>query len=606
MFVDLPLLNNHWFQLFYSFPVYLLGFWVFGRSAWQSVKNGVPNMDVLIITGVVSAFVYSLWGTLSALDHATVHRFLFYETGTTIISLVLLGNLIEKRSVKQTATELNELQKIKKHSAKKVEMHNGHEHIQTISFESIQKGDIFLVNEGDLVPIDGIISKGQASLNEAILTGESLPLVKESGQPVIGGSIVEKGNIYVQATVNSNQSFITSIIEILKKAQSDKPAIQRLSDRISMVFVQVVIAIAFVTFAVNYWAVDIALEDSLMRAIAVLVISCPCAMGLATPTAVMVGIGKLAKNGVVIAKAGALETFAGIKTILFDKTGTLTDGKFRFEVAFTDGIEEVELKNALINLEQYSSHPIAKSVLEQTGWFTKVYPFTAVEETKGMGLSGTAADGSVWQVGSDRIKETGQPNTDLIVLKNGKVVGGFLIRDEIKPGVAKTIKYFNQLGIQSVMISGDSAEKCESVKKELQLNQVYARQTPAQKLALVEKFTHESQVAMVGDGINDAPALARASVAISFGGATDIAQQTSQIILIQPSFESLTRAHVISKQTYAAIKQNLFWALAYNVVAIPLAAMGYMHPMLAAASMAFSDVVVIGNAIRLRYTKVKF
>lgn len=563
-------------------------------------------MDVLIITGVVSAFVYSLWGTLSALDHATVHRFLFYETGTTIISLVLLGNLIEKRSVKQTATELNELQKIKKQTARKVEVHDGHEHIQIVQFDSIKKGDLFLVNEGDLVPIDGTIIRGQASVNEAILTGESLPLVKETGQAVIGGSVVEKGIIYVQATVNSSQSFIASIIEILKKAQSDKPAIQRLSDRISMVFVQVVIAIAVVTFAVNYWGAGIPLDNSMMRAIAVLVISCPCAMGLATPTAVMVGIGKMAKNGVVIAKAGALETYANIQSILFDKTGTLTDGQFRFEVAFTEDINEVELKNAVINLEQYSSHPIAQSILKQTAWFTQPFPFTAVEETKGMGLSGTAADGSIWQVGSDRFQGTNKPRADLIVLKNGKPVGGFLIRDEIKPGVAAAMQYFNQLHIQTVMISGDNAEKCEAVKKEVQLQEVFARQTPSQKLALVEKFTEEGQVAMVGDGINDAPALARASIAISFGGATDIAQQTAQIILMKPSFESLTRAHIISKQTYSAIKQNLFWALAYNVVAIPLAAMGYMHPMLAAASMAFSDVVVIGNAIRLRYTKVKF
>lgn len=606
MVVEYPLLHNPWFQLCYSLPLYLLGFWVFGRSAWQSVKHGLPNMDVLIVTGVVAAFVYSFWGTLMATDMHSAQVYLFYETGTTIISLVLLGNLIEKRSVKQTASELNELQKVTRQSARKVELHDGHEHIVEVTFAQIKSGDLFLVNTGDLIPIDGIIIKGDAAINESILTGESLPVNKSTGMKVIGGSVVEQGPVYIRAEVDSRHSFISSVVELLKKAQADKPTIQRLSDRISVIFVQVVIVLALLTFLMNIALLKKEISEAIMRSIAVLVISCPCAMGLATPTAVMVGIGKLARKGILVTKAGSIETFSGIRNLVFDKTGTLTDGQFRFEVAFTRGINEQELKNMAIRLEHFSSHPIAKSILRQKNWLTEDVVLKDVRETKGMGVTGTDAEGNVWQIGSGLWNEQAEDASDLVLYKNQVPVGGFLIRDELKKGVSETMDYFKKQGIRTVMLSGDSETKCRELGNQAGIQSIYARQSPADKLKVLESFTNQGTTAMAGDGINDAPALARASVAVSFAGATEIARQTAQFVMVHPSFANLIDAHRISRQTYRTIKQNLFWALAYNVVAIPLAAFGFMHPMLAAASMAFSDVVVIGNALRLRYTSTKF
>ena len=563
-------------------------------------------MDVLIFTGAFSAFIYSLIGTFLYADSHLVHHYLFYESGTTIISLVLLGNLIEKKSVKRTTTEMNALQQLKIQNAKKVEIHDNHEHIKEVKFDDIRNGDLFLVNEGDKIPIDGYIQRGECMVNESLLTGESLPVFKRLQDNVIGGTIVVQGNCYVVATIDSNKSFISAIIETVKKAQADKPQVQKLADKISAIFVPVVIVISLLSYIINNFILHFSVEDSIMRSIAVLVISCPCAMGLATPTAVMVGIGKAAKHGILITKASALEIFAKTKSIIFDKTGTITTGNFTFQFVFIHKLTEIEVKNIIYNLEKYSSHPIAKSVLLNKSWFTHELKFTKIEEIKGKGMVAQSADGNSWRFESSVNSESNQSNVDLNLIMNNELIAGLSIIDEIKEMVKETISYFNQKGINTVLLSGDKVNKCDLVAKETGFQKVYAEQSPINKLSILDSIGTEGLVTMVGDGINDAPALNKASIGVSFGTATDIAQQSAQLILIRPDFSSVIKAHIISQQTYNTIKQNLFWAFAYNIVAIPLAAAGFMHPMLAAASMAFSDVIVIGNAIRLRYTKIKF
>ncbi len=559
-------------------------------------------MDVLIITGVVSAFLYSVFGMFFyGTEHAG--HYLFFETGTTIISLVLLGNLIEKRSVKQTASDMFALQRLKINDAKKVERHNGHEHIHNVQFEDIRKGDMFLVNEGDRIPIDGTLMEGEITVNESLISGESLPLFKNKGSSVIGGTINIQGTAYIIADTDSKQSVLQQIIETVKKAQSDKPPVQKLADKISGIFVPVVIAIALVSFGINYFLVEVSMQDALMRSIAVLVISCPCAMGLATPTAVMVGIGKAARNGILVTRSSALEVFAKTRILLFDKTGTLTDGNFKFQFAFTNGVTEDEAKNIIYNLEKFSSHPIAKSLIKNKDWFTQPLQLNKMEEQKGKGIKANTDNGDTLYFGTYK-SDKEMPNADIYLVRNDVVIAGIRIADEWKEEVRSVLDYFKTQQMQSNLLSGDSEEKCNAVKDLFPEFKVFSRQTPFQKLEKVEQLTKQGLTAMIGDGINDAPALNRASVAISFANATEIAQQSAQLILMRSDFKTLQKAHTISVQTYQTIKQNLFWAFAYNIVAIPLAAAGYMHPMLAAASMAFSDVIVIGNAIRLRYTKI--
>jgi len=555
-------------------------------------------MDVLIFTGAFAAFVYSVSGWLMHGNGHLMHEYLFFETGTTIITLVLLGNLIEKRSVKQTAADMMALQELRPSKARKVTTHNGHEHIEEVQYDAIKKGDVLMVSEGDRVPMDGEIISGECLADESIITGESIPVNKSISELVIGGTLNLKGSVRIKATNDSKSSVLTSIIETVKKAQSDKAPAQRLADKVSAVFVPVVIGFALLTFVINNLVIHLDFKESMMRAIAVLVISCPCAMGLATPTAVMVGIGKAARRGILITKASAMEVFAKVNQIVFDKTGTLTDGRFLFDVEISQGYNKDEILNLIWNLESHSTHPLAKSIVNQTGWSKGTLQFESVTEIKGFGLKAVLNNDEII------IGRSTETESDLMLKINGIIAAGIKVKDELKAGSKDVIGYFNEHDVKTILISGDKKKKCELTGTETGIKTIHAEQMPEQKLNLLSEYSKTGITAMTGDGVNDAPALSKADVAVSFGNATAIARQSSQIILLRNDIKILKDAHIISSQTFRVIKQNLFWAFAYNVIAIPLAAAGYMHPMLAAASMAFSDVVVIGNAIRLRFTKV--
>lgn len=603
------ILNHPFVQLFICLPVFLTGIIQFGKSAWGSLKTGVPNMDVLIFIGSSSAFIYSIIGIWMHYGTHEVHNYLFFETAATIITLVLLGNVFEHRSVRQTTTAIRELSAIQVTKAKMISLQMGKEVITEVDYKNIHVGALLQVNSGDKIPVDGEIISGDASIDESMITGESLPVEKSLAHKVIGGTIVVSGNIRMRAEKVGDETLLAKIIELVKKAQQAKPNIQKLGDKISAIFVPIVLGISILTFCVNYFFVDFAisvdpLQEAIMRSIAVLVISCPCAMGLATPTAVMVGIGRAAKKGILIKGGSTLEEFAKIKNIVFDKTGTLTTGDFKIKkIESFDGVSETEVKEILFVLEQHSSHPIAKSIITELSGTAGTKKFINIKEEKGLGITATDEQNNTYQVGSYKIAAQISSNDthNIYVLKNNLLIATIDIEDAIKLNAKETITELQGQGITTIMLSGDNHKKCEDLAKKINISKVFSEQSPSQKLEVVEQLAKNGPTAMVGDGINDAPALAKATVGISLSNATQVAIQTAQIILLKNNdLSMLTQAHLISKHTLITIKQNLFWAFFYNIVAIPVAAMGFLSPTVGALTMAFSDVIVIGNSIRLK------
>jgi P-type Cu+ transporter len=599
-------LNNVWVQLGLCLPVFSVGVWHFGKSAIGSLKTGVPNMDVLIIVGITSAFGYSLYGSLAYYGLPEAHNYLFFETAATITTLVLLGNVLEHRSVKQTTTAIKELNQLQKTEAKRV-LSDGK--IELVEYDDIKVNDILQFNTGDKVAVDGEVIWGDAIINEAMISGESVPLSKGIGSKVIGGTIVEGGTIKIKAEQVGDKTVLAKIIELVKNAQQDEPQIQRLGDKVSAIFVPVVIGLSLITFSLAFFLFNISLQQSVMQAIAVLVISCPCAMGLATPTAVMVGIGRAAKKGILIKGGSTLEQFASAKNIVFDKTGTLTTGNFVIKkTKLYTQIEEQELKNILFSLEQNSSHPIAKSIANFLKDDAVIINLVDIKEIKGFGIEAKDIEGNIYQLGSSRFLNEGvasEPHS-IYLVKNNELIAGVDIEDELKENVAETIALLNKQGLNTILLSGDRREVCDELAAKIGIKTVFSQQLPEQKLAKIDELQKTNTTVMVGDGINDAPALAKASVSISISNATQVAVQTAKIVLLNDKdLSQVYEAFLISKHTLKTIKQNLFWAFFYNVVAIPIAAFGFLNPMVAALTMAFSDVIVIGNSIRLKSKKLK-
>lgn len=603
MVLPLQFLHDPAVQLILCIPVYAIGAYHFGKSALGSVREGVPNMDVLIFIGSSAAFFYSLMGAVILKNP----DYLFFETAASIITLVLLGNLIEKRSVRKTRSSVEELMKLQPQKAKLIDFFGNpaFEVITEIEHHKISAGQYFLVNSGDRIPADGTIAWGSASLDESMITGESLPVEKAVGDAVIAGTIVKDGSLKLLATATGRSTVLSRIIEMVNDAQRNRPAIQKLADRITAVFVPAVLAIAALTFLLGYFLFDLGLQNALMNSIGVLVIACPCAMGLATPTAVMVGIGRAARKGILIKGAQTLETFASVSTVVFDKTGTLTSGEFIIEEINAMGAGVEELKSALAGLEKYSSHPIAQSIVRQLNG-TSAMPMKDVRERKGISISARDERGNLYEAGSAAILD-GPPaenHWNVFVKKNNEVIGKISVRDEARPEAKAMIDWLRSADIKTVMLSGDKFENCERVATLLGIDEFHAEQTPEQKLLVIESLRKNGTVAMVGDGINDAPALAAATVGVSVSGATQVAIDSAQIILLHNDLSLLPEAINISKHTLTTIRQNLFWAFFYNTLAIPVAAAGFLKPIIAALSMAFSDVMVIGNSLRLRTKKL--
>ena len=593
-------LQNTLVQFALCLPVFLVGLLYFGKSAFRSLKSGLPNMDVLILIGSSAAFFYSIYGWSLFYGTEQSHDYLFFETTATIITLVLLGNVLEHRSVKQTTTAIRELSAIKLGIAKKEE--DGE--IKELPFDEIVVNDILIVNEGDKIPVDGAVIWGSALIDESMLTGESIPLNKEVGDNIIGGTILNTGSIKMIATSVGDEMLISQIIELVKNAEDNKPDIQSLGDKVSGVFVPMVVLISILTFFISHYGFGISGTKAFLRAIAVLVISCPCAMGLATPTAVMVGIGRAAKKGILLKGGSTLEKLASIKNMVFDKTGTLTTGNFSIKKIQILAGEEDFVKSIIYNLEKHSSHPVAVSLVKNLKEVAKPLKLSGISEEKGIGISAIFQNDK-YQIGSGRLLEKNNNEHDLYLLKNNNIIAFIDIEDEIKRDAQLIMEKVKEIGILPILLSGDKLKKCEDLNEKLQFSEVYAEQLPHQKLEKIEEMVAETPTAMFGDGINDAPALARATVGISISNATQVAIQSADVILLNKNdLHQLPKALQVAKHTLLTIKQNLFWAFAYNIVAIPIAAMGFLNPMWGALFMAFSDVVVIGNSIRLKYKKI--
>jgi len=594
-------LMNPWIQMAICIPVYVVGMGYFGVSAIKSLRGGVPNMNVLIALGATAAFVYSLIGTLGNFGM----DYVFYETTATIITLVFLGEYVENKSVATTQKALNQLARQQKVMANMIAFDDEHkENIFPVENTQLRVGDLILIKSGEQVPTDCKILWGEGYADESLLTGESAPVRKEKKDSITGGSLLTDGTVKAQVTAVGKDTVLSNILNLVKQAQGEKPPIQQLADKISAVFVPAVVGISLLTFLLNYFVFDINGTQSLMRSIAVLVISCPCAMGLATPAAIAVGLGRAAKKGILFRNAKSLELFKNITTVVFDKTGTLTKGQFKITL-FETTIDPNEFKRIVFSMEKYSNHPIAKAISNEWKINNPVF-WKKIEEIKGEGIVAEDNKGNHYRLGSYKI--TDAPATENIhtayLLQNDILIGWFDMDDEIREEAVAVINYLNNKNIQTILLSGDTAERTNKVANALGIKELYAEKSPEEKLLIIEQLNAKSPVAMVGDGINDAPALAKASIGISMSDATQLAMQSAQVVLMNNGISHLPLALGLGKHTFITIKQNLFWAFIYNVVAIPVAAVGLLHPGIAALAMGFSDVVLAVNSVRLNYKKV--
>lgn len=607
----IPGLHIHWLmnpyvQIGLTIPVFIVGMDFFGRSAMHSILKGIPNMNVLITIGAVASFVYSLYGTFTG----QAAEYMFYETTATILTLVFLGNWLEDKSVETTQIALQKLVRSQKSMANMIAYDDQHqEHIFPVESSALKVGDLILIKSGEAVPMDCKILSGELSVNESIVTGEFIPVDKKIKDSLIGGSIAVNGSVKAYVTAVGEDTILGGILQLVKNAQTEKPPVQLLADKISAVFVPVVIGIALITLLFNYTVADLNFTQSLMRSIAVLVISCPCAMGLATPAAIAVGLGRAARNGVLFKNTKSLELFKSIKQVVFDKTGTLTTGQFAIaQYELTNAGKQIgleEFKRIAYSLEKYSNHPLAKTIAKEWKQANDIR-FAKVAEIKGLGMSATDKEGNEYMAGSHKTATAFTSDTvhNIYVSKNNELLGWIDLADEIRPESVALIQFLKQQQITTILLSGDRKAACDSLANQLKIDKVFAEQSPAQKLEIITSLSENTPTAMVGDGINDAPALAKATIGISLSDASHIAVQTAEVVLMNHGLKNLPLALGLGKHTYLTIQQNLFWALIYNVAAIPIAAMGFLSPSFSALAMGLSDVVLAINSVRLNFKKV--
>lgn len=598
--IHIHALMNPWVQLALTIPVYIVGMDFFGRSAIKSLFKGVPNMNVLIAIGATAAFVYSLVGTLQGDQNK-----IFFETAATILTLVFLGNWMEEKSVETTQRELKKLASTQKVMANMIAFDDQHqEHIFPVESTQLKVGDLILIKTGEYVPMDCKVLWGDAQVNEAIITGESVPIEKKMNDKLIGGSIMEDGTVKAYVTAVGEDSVMGHILRMVKDAQSEKPPVQQLADKISAWFVPTVVGISVLTFAATYIFTSHTFTESLMRSIAVLVIACPCAMGLATPAAIAVGLARAAKHGVLFKNARSLEVFKDIKQVVFDKTGTLTTGHFTI-ASFNSSIPEGEFRKIAFSIEKYSNHPVARAV--SAAWKTAdEIRWSNIEEVKGLGMKATSKDGVEYVAGSFKAVTglTDDYSHSMYITRNNSLLGWIDVADDIRPEAKTVVTMLKAKGIKTILLSGDKKEKSEKVAALLGVDEVVSEQTPAEKLEKIAAYNAQAPTAMVGDGINDAPALAKATVGISLSDASQVAMNSAQVVLMNHGLKNLPLSLGLGKHTYLTIKGNLFWAFCYNIVAIPVAAFGYLSPTLGALVMGFSDVVLAINSIWLKFKKV--
>lgn len=606
---------NPFVQLGMTIPVFIVGMGYFGKSAWNSVFNGIPNMNVLVSIGAIASFGYSIYGTIIGKGM----EFAYYETTATILTLVFFGNYLEDASIESTQRALKDLVKAQKVMANMIVFDENHKEILfNVESDTLKVGDLVLINSGETIPMDCKVLWGEANVNESIVTGESVPVFRKMNDILLGGSTIENGTLKAYITAVGNDTVLANILKMVKAAQGEKPPVQILADKISAIFVPLVLGIALLTLLGNYFFAHNATGDaigfgeSMLRAIAVLVISCPCAMGLATPAAIAVGLGRGARNGVIFKNAKSLETFKDIKQVVFDKTGTLTTGHFEianFKIKDTNhsngtnALSEQDFKALVYALERYSNHPIAKCI--SGSWkTTSAYNWAKIEEVKGMGIFAKDKEGNEYWSGSFKTlkDQNAEDGHNVYIQKNGELIGWVDVTDQIRPEAKEVIDTLHKQGIHTILLSGDRKEKCEAVGKALGIQEIISQQSPSDKLEKLAALTSIAPTAMVGDGINDAPALAKATIGISLSNASHIAIQSAQVILMNQGLKNLPMSLGLGRRTYETIKENLAWAFSYNIVAIPVAALGLLGtwgPTYGALIMGLSDVVLALNSLRL-------
>jgi Cu+-exporting ATPase len=642
----------NWLMLAMAMPVQFYVGWDYYVGSWKALRNGSANMDVLVAMGSSVAFFYSVLVTIAlTLGSTALGVHVYFETAALIITLIKLGKVLEARAKGQTSAAIKKLMGLRAKTARVVR--NGEE--IDIPIEQVRVGDIVFVRPGEKIPVDGVVIEGQSAVDESMLTGESLPVDKKPGDEVIGATINKQGILKFEATKVGAETALAQIVRLVQEAQGSKAPIQRLADQVASVFVPVVIGIAIVTFLVWWLVVGVDFTTAMIRLVAVLVIACPCALGLATPTAIMVGTGKGAEYGILFKNSEALERAHSLKVIVLDKTGTITVGEpsvtdvvTRYQVSGIGGAGEERASaqqpglarspDSLLRLaasaERGSEHPLGEAIvraararglsLAQPDRFEAVAGHGIVAEVEGhqvaLGNLKMMNQRSVHLngLGAEAERLASEAKTAMWVAVDGEAAGVIAVADTIKPGSKEAVEKMHRLGLQVVMMTGDNQATAGSIAQEVGIDRVLAEVLPGGKAAEVKKLQVEDigLVAMVGDGINDAPALAQADVGIAIGTGTDVAMEAADVTLMRGDLRSVPQAIALSKATMRTIKQNLFWAFFYNVILIPVAAgvlypftflpdiLRSLHPALAAFAMAFSSVTVVANSLRLRRVKL--
>ncbi len=607
-----PILHNKVFQFALATPVQFIAGYQFYRGAYKSLRHGSANMDVLIALGTSAAYFYSAGATFFYRGHV------YFETGTIIITLIILGKLLEAAAKGRTSEAIKKLMGLQAKTARVIR--DGLE--KDIPVEDVQAGDMVLVRPGEKIPVDGVIEDGFSTVDESMLTGESLPVDKRSGDEVIGGTINKHGIFKFKATKVGAETALSQIIKIVEEAQGSKAPIQRLADIISAYFVPVVVGIAIIAFLAWYFIVDPGnLALAMINFTAVLVIACPCALGLATPTSIMVGTGRGAENGILIKGGEHLEKAHALNVIVLDKTGTITRGEPSLtDVLMTNGeVDERELLRLVASAERGSEHPLGEAIVKgvRDRGIEPAEP-QSFEAIPGHGIVATI-DGENLLIGNRRLMSSrnidiavlegqadtleGEGKTAMLVAVNNKPAGVLAVADTVKDTSAEAIRALKGMGIQTIMITGDNRRTAGAIARQVDIppENVLAEVLPQDKAREVSRLKEQGKVVgMVGDGINDAPALATADVGFAIGTGTDVAMEAADITLMKGDLRGVAASIKLSRATMKNIKQNLFWALIYNTLGIPIAALGYLSPVLAGAAMAFSSVSVVSNALRLK------
>ena len=601
-------------------PVQFYIGWPFYQGTWAALKNKSANMDSLIAIGTSAAYFYSVYVILFASGN---HQ--YFEISAILITLVLLGKYLEAVAKGKTSQAIAKLVKMGAKTATVIRK----EKELKIPIEQVVVGDVIIVKPGEKIPVDGVVIEGHSSVDESLVTGESIPVEKKTGDTVIGSTLNKQGTFQFKATKVGSETTLARIVKLIEDAQSKKAPIQRFADNVSAYFVPIVIGIAVVTFLTWYFLLNAEFSFSLVAAVAVLVIACPCALGLATPTSIMVGTGKGATHGILIKGGDVLEAAHKLKFVVFDKTGTITKGKPAVtDIVSGNGVSEKRFLEIAASLEKGSEHPLAEAIVQEAQHKKiALQKATSFQAVVGKGVTAKLGSKQYYFGNSKLMKEKkvvfssfisrmesleGEGKTVMILAEGKKVLGLIAVADEIKEDSPEAIAVLKKMGIVTYMITGDNNRTAQAIAKKVGVDKFFAEVLPEDKVAYVKELQRKGKVAMVGDGINDAPALAQADIGIAMGSGTDVAMETGNIVLMKNSLMDVPRAIKLSKMTMGKIKQNMFWALIYNILGIPIAA-GVLYPftgwtlspMFAGGAMALSSVSVVTNALLLRRKSLK-